>query len=316
MLAEQSTPGVTFAIVPPGGEGDSETIAASSLLPGWLISLSLVDAERVEQSAGRRVAIYLWAGSLGVAALAIAGLLLGQLFARQLRVSRLKTDLVAAVSHELRTPLASMRAVVDLLLDDPDMDRTRVREYLQLVAGENARLSRLIEHFLTFSRIERTGHQLAFAPVPPAAIVQAAVASGRDRFRGLQIDMAPDVPSVYGDEDALATVLLNLLENAYKYTAEPRRVSLRVFHEAGRVVFEVEDNGIGIARRDQTRVFRPFFQVDHGLTRASGGCGLGLSIVDFLVRAHGGHVSVRSEPGAGSCFRVALPARTAASEAA
>jgi signal transduction histidine kinase len=93
-------------------------------------------------------------------------------------------------------------------------------------------------------------------------------------------------------------------------------VSLRVFHESGRVVFEVEDNGIGIARRDQTRVFRPFFQVDRGLTRESGGCGLGLSIVDFLVRAHRGQVTLRSEPGVGSCFRIALPARAAASEAA
>jgi len=86
------------------------------------------------------------------------------------------------------------------------------------------------------------------------------------------------------------TVLLNLLDNAYKYTPTDRRVSVRVYHEPGHVVFAVEDNGIGIASRDQKRIFRRFYQVDQSLARETGGCGLGLSIVDFIVHAHGGKV--------------------------
>jgi signal transduction histidine kinase len=261
---------------------------------------------------------YLWAGSAAVAGLAIAGSLLWQAFRRQQRVSRLKTDLVAAVSHELRTPLASMRALVDLLLESPTIDPDRAREYLALIAGENARLSRLIEHFLAFSRVERQGgNGLVFRDLSARSLVDAAAAAlRRERLPQLTVEVAPDLPPLYGDEDALLTVLLNLLENAYKYTGDDKRIALRVRREAATVVFEVEDNGIGIARADRKRIFQPFYQVDQRLARERGGCGLGLSIVAFVVRAHGGQVSVESEPGSGALFRVALPSRLAGREVA
>jgi signal transduction histidine kinase len=256
------------------------------------------------------MATYTWAGTLAVAGLAIGGLLLWQAFRRQLRVNRLKTDLVAAVSHELRTPLSSMRALVDLMLENPAMDRGRAREYLQMISGENVRLSRLIEHFLMFSRVERNGHGLVFRDVSPSALVrEAAIVQGGERFPGLAVDVSPALPTLYADEDALVTVVLNLLENAYKYTGDDKRIALRARLDATRVVIEVQDNGIGIARRDRKRIFRPFYQVDQRLARERGGCGLGLSIVDFIVRAHGGQVTVDSEPGAGSLFRVTLPSR-------
>jgi signal transduction histidine kinase len=314
---QSAASGARFTMVPPGRDGGADAIAASPLLPGWLLGFSLVDADRVEAAAGRRMATYLWAGSLAVAGLAVAGLLLAQAFRRQLRLNRLKTDLVAAVSHELKTPLASVRALVDLMLDDPDIDRGRRREYLQMIAEENARLSRLIEHFLTFSRVDRNGQRLVFRDVQPEALVSQAVATvpGQERFPGLALAVSPDLPPLYGDEDALVTVLLNLLENAFKYTRENKRISLRVFEDAGRVAFEVEDNGIGISRRDRKRIFQPFYQVDQRLARETGGCGLGLSIVEFIVRAHGGDVTVRSEPGAGSRFTVLLPSRATARRA-
>jgi signal transduction histidine kinase len=227
---------------------------------------------------------------------------------------------MAAVSHELKTPLASMRLLVDSLLEE-EPDRKRTRDYLQLVAGENARLTRLIDHFLTFSRLERGRHRFAFASVYPDAIVRSAVSVIRDRFdaaRGrLDVTVAPDLPPLVGDEDALVTVLLNLLENAYAYTRDEKQVAVQAYRQADSIVFEVQDNGIGIARRDQKRVFRRFYRVDESLTRESGGCGLGLSIVDYIVRAHGGAIALSSQLGVGSSFRVTLPchqqARTGAS---
>jgi signal transduction histidine kinase len=309
--------GTRFFLAPPGRNAGAEAIAASSMLPGWLLGFSLVDAQRLDREAGARTSTYLWAGSTVVAGLTIAGLLLWQAFRRQMHVNRLKTDLVAAVSHELRTPLASMRALVDLMLEDPGIDRKKSREYLQMIAGENARLGRLIEHFLAFSRVDRDGYSLVFRGISAHAVVQQAVSapSEPDRFPGIVVDVPPDLSPLYGDEDALVTVLSNLLENAYKYTGDDKRVVLRARQEGARVVFEVEDNGIGIARREQKRIFRPFYQVDQRLARERGGCGLGLSIVDFVVRAHGGAVTVRSEPGAGSVFRIVLPARTQGREA-
>jgi signal transduction histidine kinase len=307
--------GMTFALLPPGRRAGAESVAASARLPGW--SLSVSPDGRADQSEGQRTTMYLWTGTLAVAGLAIAGLLLWQTFSRQMRISRLKTDLVAAVSHELRTPLASMHALVDLMIENPALERERTQEYLSMLAGENARLRRLIEHFLAFSRIERNGHTLVFRHVSPAAVIHdVAVVNRRDRFPGLVVEIASGLPQVYGDEDALATVLLNLLENAYKYTGEEKEISLAARQEAGRVVIEVKDNGIGIAWRERKRIFRPFYQVDQRLARERGGCGLGLSIVDFIVRAHGGVVTVESAPGAGSVFRVALPSRTTDREAA
>ncbi len=112
---------------------------------------------------------------------------------------------------------------------------------------------------------------------------------------------------MWADEDALVTVLLNLLDNAYKYTPAEKRIGLRAFSDNGGVVFAVEDNGIGIAPREQKRIFRRFYQVDRRLAREAGGCGLGLSIVEFILRAHGGTVQVKSQPGKGSTFSVVLP---------
>jgi two-component system phosphate regulon sensor histidine kinase PhoR len=110
---------------------------------------------------------------------------------------------------------------------------------------------------------------------------------------------------------------LNLLDNAYKYTGDNRHISLRAFPAEGRVCFAVQDNGIGIAERDQKKIFRRFFQVDRRLARPSGGVGLGLSIVEYIVKAHQGEISVESHPGAGSTFTVSLsPSSSAAGVAA
>jgi two-component system sensor histidine kinase SenX3 len=121
------------------------------------------------------------------------------------------------------------------------------------------------------------------------------------------VKIAPGLPPLHADEDAMVTALLNLLDNAYKFTPEQKRIVLRAFCDAGRVCFEVTDNGIGLSPREQKKVFRRFYQVDRQLARQAGGVGLGLSIVEFIVKAHKGNIQVRSQPGAGSTFTVSLP---------
>ena len=308
---QNSSRSVRFEMLPPGAPNAGESIAAGRLLPGWQIAFSLLDTKPFDEMARRRMASYVWVGFLVIAALAVTGLIVGQAFRRQLRLTHLKTDLVAAVSHELKTPLASMRLLVDSLLDEDRLDAGKTRDYLQLIAGENLRLTRLIENFLTFSRIERDRQRFAFTETNPAAVIESAVQVMRERLQPptchLTVNISPDLPAIRADEDALVMVLLNLLDNACKYTPGDKRILLRAYREAGQVVFAVEDNGIGIAPRDQKRIFRRFYQVDQRLARATGGCGLGLSIVEFIARAHGGAVRVQSQPGAGSTFRVSLP---------
>jgi signal transduction histidine kinase len=319
MLAGQSPPhSVRFTVVPPGAPGAGEAVAAGAMLPGWQISFALLDARPLEEAARRRTAAYVWLGCAVVAGLVMVGVFAGQYFRRQVRLNRLKSDLLATVSHELKTPLASVRLLVETLLEDEHPTAVKTREYLSLIAGENLRLIRLVENFLTFSRTERNRQRFEFAETSPAAVVDSALAALRERLQApgchLEVELSPDLPPVHADPDALTTVLLNLLDNACKYTPAEKRIRLRAYRQNGRVVFAVEDNGIGIATRDQKRIFRRFCQVDRRLAHETGGCGLGLSIVESIVRAHGGEVEVESRPGAGSVFRVWLPCRTAAKE--
>ncbi len=308
-----------FEVFPPAIKPRNEAIAAGPMLPGWQVAFTSQN-DRLMEAASRRRTAYLWVGYVVVASMIIAGLLLGQTLRRQFRLARLKTDLVAAVSHELKTPLASMRLLVDSLLEDAELDPQKTRDYLALVAGENLRLTRLIENFLTFSRIERNRQRFEFTEAQPASIVQSAAGAVQERFQqaGCHFVVAADssLPPIQADADALATVLVNLLDNAYKYTSGEKHIALRAFYESGSVVFAVADNGIGIPPREHKRIFRKFYQVDQRLARETGGCGLGLSIVDHIVRAHGGHVGVKSQPGEGSTFSVSLPSRRSDGRAA
>jgi signal transduction histidine kinase len=304
---------VALALTVPGASPAAAdlSIAAGNGLPGWQISLSFTGDRRFDQAARMQTASYVWAALLAIAIVAATALAAGQVLRRQWRLAQLKTDLLAAVSHELKTPLASMHVLVDGLLEDEKFDPVKTRDYLELIAAENRRLSRLIGNFLTFSRIERNRQKFEFAETRPEDIVHIAVHAMRERLQApscqLEIDVEEGLPPLHADRDALVTVLLNLLDNAHKYTPQNRRILLRAYREGGRVVFAVKDNGIGIAPREQKRIFRRFYQVDRRLARETGGCGLGLSIVDFIVRAHGGEVRVESRPGEGSIFRVFAP---------
>ena len=305
--------GLNFAlnVTPPGSTSPTadEWMPAGSALPGWQISMSMPGQE-FDVMARRRVASYVWIGLLAIAVVSISALVAGQFLRRQWRNASLKTDLVAAVSHELKTPIASVRVLVDTLLTDEHPDATKTRDYLELIAHENLRLSRLIENFLTFSRLERNRQRFEFTEVDPAHVIQSAMTLQNGSDPVVRINVEPDLPLIRADEDALVTVLRNLVDNAWKYTPGEKRIAVRAYRENARVVFAVEDNGIGIAAREQKRIFRRFYQVDRRLARDAGGCGLGLSIVEFIVRAHGGAVRVQSQPGHGSTFFVALPEAT------
>jgi signal transduction histidine kinase len=308
-----------FLLVPPGEAAPADAIAAGPMLPGWQLGFTPVDAAAAE-AFGRDLRVtYVWIASVVVAAIALTGILVLGAYRRQIQLAALKTDLVAAVSHELRTPLSSMRLLVETLLENGHADERKTREYLELIARENARLSRLIESFLEFSRLERMQRHFEFEPTRPADIVADAVAATRDRFEAncaFAVSVDPDVPDVQADRNALATVLVNLLDNAYKYSPGERRIALRVTRDGARVVFTVEDAGIGIHPRDHKRIFRRFFQVDRRLSREAGGVGLGLSIVELIVRAHRGSIRVDSRPGEGSRFSIYLAVAAAGELAA
>lgn len=310
-LHQVAPSGVVFLAVPPDMRADSEAIAAGSWLPGWQLSFMPIESTAFDEDNRQHRIVYLSVAIAGIALIAVVGLAAAGSLRRHLRLTRLKTDLVAAASHELRSPLASMLVLVDGLLADDPLDPQKTREYLQLMAGENVRLSRLIENFLTFSVLDRNRHRFVVAPVSPSAIVTAAVDAVRDRAPAdcdLRLDMAPSLPPIMADAEAVRTALINLIENAVKYTSATKRITVRATQDGrGAVLFSVEDNGIGIPVREQRRIFRRFYRVDQRLSRETSGVGLGLSIVELIARGHRGSVTVQSVPGEGSTFTLRVP---------
>ncbi len=301
-------------VIRPGQEPQTRPLlstAAGPRLPGWRLSLSLRDSQQIDATATQRNRLYIWTGFLIVLFTSMLAVFIARAFRRQLRLANLKNDLVGTVSHELKTPLSSMRLLVDTLLEEDRLDEQTTRDYLKLIAKENVRLSRLIENFLTFTRMEQDQHQFDFRRLEPAEIVDSAIESAGDRFRSddcsLDVHVDENLPSIEGDKDSLVTVLLNLLDNAFKYSEAPRQIRLDVTADDGKVGFSVSDNGIGLSRTASRRVFQRFFQVDQSLARDGGGCGLGLSIVNSIVKAHRGAVHVRSNVAQGSTFTVEIP---------
>jgi signal transduction histidine kinase len=286
--------------------------ASRKHMSDWRVEVYLNGPDPFTAAADQRNAVYLWTGILGIAFIAILAAAMASYLGRQMRLTRLKNDLIATVSHELKTPLASMRVLVDTLREGRCTDDRQASEYFDLIAHENERLSRLIDNFLTFSRMERNKRAFEFTSVDVAGAVRAAVAAVRERFSPpgarLEVDLPADLPQVRADRDAMVTVLLNLLDNAWKYSGDDKSVKVRAFTDGSSVCIEVADNGVGMSRRAMSRIFDKFYQVDQTLARKAGGCGLGLSIVKFILDAHGGSIDVKSLPGKGSTFTIRLPA--------
>jgi two-component system, OmpR family, phosphate regulon sensor histidine kinase PhoR len=238
---------------------------------------------------------------------------------REANLSRLQSDFVSKVSHELRTPLTSIRMFTETLRlrrGDQELEARCV----DALAKESIRLQTLIDRLLEWGRMESGHRRFIKRETEAASVIDAAIQSfepTRER-RGLEIeiDVAPQLPALYADHDALVDAVVNLLSNAYKYGGEPRRIVISASQSEGYVRISVRDNGAGIERAEHKRIFQKFYRVDDRLSRERDGSGLGLAIVDHIVRAHDGHVELESEPGRGSTFSIVLPADAGRREAA
>lgn len=278
--------------------------------PGWSAQL-FVDDVTFDNVANRQAAVYLWSTILMVTLLVFCSGAAAHLVMRQQRTNRLKNDFIATVTHELKTPLSSMRVLVDTLLEGRYEDRVQAVEYLQLISKENLRLSRLIDNFLTFSRMDRNKQAFEIVKTSANGIAEAAVEAMQTKLNGgrcqFSVSMQEHLPTVLADKDAMVTVLVNLLDNACKYTRDDKRIELKVCTEDNMVRFSVTDDGIGMTGRQVKRIFDRFYQADTSLSRRAEGAGLGLAIVKFICEAHHAKITVNSQPGEGSTFTIGLP---------
>jgi two-component system phosphate regulon sensor histidine kinase PhoR len=226
------------------------------------------------------------------------------------RVEEMRRDFVANVSHELRTPLASIKAVIETLQGGALEDREVAQEFLSRADAEVDRLVQLVEELLELSRIESGEAPLARQPVEMAAVLTEAL----DRLRpqaqkqhvSLTLEIASNLPPIIGDAERLERAAVNLIHNALKFTPAGGSVHVSARFVGGAVTVKVSDTGVGIAPEDLPRIFERFYKGDRA--RSAGGTGLGLAVVKHTVEAHGGTVSVQSEPGHGSTFAFSIPA--------
>lgn len=229
------------------------------------------------------------------------------------RLERLRQDFVANVSHELKTPLAVIKACAETLLDGALEDAEHRGAFLQRIADQAERLHTLILDLLSLARIESGEELFTFREVSLAAAVNACLERQRARADAKNQQLAAVPPAdprpvlAWADEEALAHILDNLVDNAIKYTPAGGRITVHWGNDGDWVFLEVTDTGIGIPEQDLPRIFERFYRVDKARSRELGGTGLGLAIVKHLVQALGGSVTARSQLGQGSTFRVRLP---------
>ena len=231
---------------------------------------------------------------------------------RQLELARIKSGFVSNVSHELKTPISLSRIAVETLEMRRYSSPEEGEKFLRRISRETMRLNQLVDNILDFARLEAGQRVFKFVPVDVADLVRETLDSFRLRLEEqgftLSVDLADDLPAVRGDGPAIAQCLLNLLDNAIKYSRNRREVTVAATHRDGAVHISVSDRGIGIPVREQQRIFEKFVRLETGLVHDVKGAGLGLSLVDQIIRAHGGRVEVHSTPGEGSTFTLVLPA--------
>jgi signal transduction histidine kinase len=232
----------------------------------------------------------------------------------RLRAARqMQVDFVADVSHELRTPLTSVKGTVETLRDGA-VDDPQVRDqFLATIESETDRLIRLVNDLLLLSRVDSEALNLRREAVDLQQLIEVAsdrmASQAAARAVAVKVEASSDVPEVWVDPDRTEQVLVNLLDNAIKYSRPGGTVMVSVgFEGDGMVSVQVQDNGIGIPADDLDRIGQRFYRADRARSRAEGGSGLGLAISQALVKAHGGRLWLESEEGAGTTVHFTLPA--------
>ena len=310
LLAES---GAILAGLNPGPSPAPVKLAPSATGLPWTLVLAPDDTPlQHQQSAGRR---RLLAMGLAAIVLFLAGgsVLVWRAVRRELAVARLQTEFVATVSHEFRTPLTSLRHVTELLEEDDELPRVRRLSFYQTLGRNTARLHRLVESLLDFSRMEGGRRPYDLQPVEASDFARRVVEDFRKEAEPLGFEIGFEAEPegglmVRADAASLTHALWNLLDNAVKYSPKPD--SIRVFvrrHRKG-VALSVQDGGLGIPARERREIFRKFVRGESARKLGIKGTGLGLAMVTHIVHAHGGLIELESEEGAGSTFRIVLPA--------
>lgn len=271
------------------------------------VALSGFDAGQVRSENSR------WLLLMSAAALflLLGAVIFNRIFLHQVGVTRLRTHLLSNISHELKTPLSLIRLYTETLEAGRARTAEEQQKFLKIISRETVRLTHLIDNLLDVQRIEENRKQYSFAQVRPGRVVRETVEAFRlqlaEQGFELKLDVDEDLPLLYLDEEALTQALINLLDNAAKYSQTNREIRVGCGRRDGRVCISVQDRGIGIPPREQDKIFQSFYRVEKTDVHDVKGSGLGLAVVAHVAAAHGGDVKVQSKPGQGSTFTLCIP---------
>ena len=230
---------------------------------------------------------------------------------KEIDLSQIKTDFVSNVSHELKTPLSLIAMFAETLESERVPTEQKKKEYYTIIGQEAQRLTKIINKILNFSQIEAGKKKYDFEKTDITLILREVYASYQFHLKqkgfAFQLQMDDTPVNLSLDRESIMESIINLIDNAVKYSTENKEIVMRLLEQKNSVAIEVEDKGIGISDKDKKRIFEKFFRVSEGDRHTTKGTGLGLSIVQNIIEAHRGSIEVESKPGSGSKFRIVLP---------
>jgi two-component system phosphate regulon sensor histidine kinase PhoR len=280
------------------------------LFPGYSIGIRLrgTSVEDVVRARSERNLIL-----IGVLDILLIGAvwLVYRTLKKEMELVRLKGDFVSNVSHELRTPLSLIRMFTETLSMKRVQAEETKQEYYDTILHETERLTRLINNILNFSRMEAGKKQYHVESIALNDVVAGVLKTYTSHLEHegftASVQLAENIPDIHADREAVAEALINILDNAVKYSAADKYVRIKTGQIDSMNYVEVEDHGIGIDKHHHKKIFETFYRVSTGLTNSIKGSGLGLSLVSHIMNAHGGMIELESEPGKGSTFRLLFP---------
>lgn len=325
---------VTLALLDAGGEPVVQSVPGFStdwsipfvasevgqILPRWEVAAYFLNPMALNQSAKTVRLTLLLTTLVLVGAVGVGGVLIMRAVNYEMTLATRKTDFVSNVSHELKTPLTSIRMFSELLEKNQNPDALQTRQYSSVISKESARLTRLINRLLDFSRLDRGEMKLSKEPIDLVTFLKDIVDTYRMQIEaeGLTLNLSipsDPVPSIDGDVDGLSQVFANLLSNAEKYgvagvpdAGAGGEIEMELRNPGGGVLLvEVKDRGKAISKANQRRIFEKFYRVDESINSGIEGSGIGLALCRQIVDLHGGQIRYSKRDGGGSVFSVELP---------
>ena len=289
--------------------GKNIYVSFRTILPSWKLRLS-AETMRLSEIAASRELWFAGLSMLMLLCILSLGLFLFIRVSWDIRWFQLRSDFVSGVSHEFKTPLSLIRLYSETLaIDDQDFSPDDRRNYSRIIARESERMSRLMDNVLDFSKMEQGRRLHVLQEGDLTAPISQAVNDYSEYLAwsgfAIKCSIQPQLPPVRFNSEQVSQMLLNLMDNARKYSGTSKLIRVNAWAEFSEVVVEVQDNGIGIPAEEKEKIFQPFYRVAKG--NEKGGCGLGLYLVDQVMREHGGRVEVESEVNQGSRFRLVFP---------